>query len=155
MNPKITLKLAEPRDLEFIFQSLKDAAIEENLSHRFFLTKEGLFEALFSEKTLAQVWLAFLDNQPVGLVLFSMTHRNFDLFNGPGIYVHSLYISPSFRRMKIGSQLIEQVKQIAKERDCCRIDWVVLKQNQNAIEFYKTMNDAKEVDYVHYMRMDV
>ena|ERR1700722_9884100 len=151
----LTFKIAEPSDAEFVFKSLKNGVIEQNLTDRFSLTKDNLEKALFSENTFAEVLLAFSNNQPVGLILFSMTNRNFNLFKGPGIYVHCVYVLPSFRRKKVGTQLSEQVKKIAQKRNCCRIDWVVLKQNQNAVEFYKTMNHAKEVDYIHYMRMEV
>lgn len=155
MNHEINFKLAEPNNVEFVFQSLKDEATKQNLTHRFFLTKERLFDALFSEKAFAEVLLAWLDNQPIGLILFSMTQRNFNLFHGPGIYVHCLYVAESFRRMKVGTQLTEQVKKIAQERACSRIDWVVLKQNQGAIDFYNGIQQAKEVDYIHYMRMEL
>jgi ribosomal protein S18 acetylase RimI-like enzyme len=152
---KLTFKIAESSDGEFIFHNLKNGAVEQNLTDRFSLTPESLNEALFSENAFAEVLLASLNGQTVGFILFSMTNRNFNLFNGPGIYVHCVYVLPSFRRKKVGTQLSEEVKKIAQKRNCCRIDWVILKQNQNAIEFYKTMNQAKEVDYIHYMRMEV
>ena len=155
MNHEITFKLAEPQEATFIFQSLKEAAAEANLSDRFFLTKENLWKALFSEKAFAESLLAYLDNQPVGLVLFSVTNRNFDLFNGPGIYMHCLYVAKSFRRKKVATQLTQEIKKLAQERQCCRVDWVVLKQNQSAIDFYNSIQQAKEVDYIHYMRMEL
>lgn len=155
MRDKITLKVAESSDVEFIFQNLENAAKEQNLMSRFSLTQPGLMEALFSEKAFTEVILAHHGNQSVGFILFSITQRNFNLFNGPGIYIHCIYVQPSFRRIKIGTQLLEHVKKIAKERQCCRIDGVVLKQNQGAIDFCKTIHEAKEVDYIHYMRMEV
>jgi ribosomal protein S18 acetylase RimI-like enzyme len=155
MNHEINFKFAKPNDVGFVFESLKKGTSQQNLTHRFSLTKERLWDALFSEKAFAEVLLAHLDNQPIGLILFSMTQRNFDLFHGPGIYIHCLYVAELFRRMKAGTQLIEQIKKIARERDCSRIDWVVLKQNRNAIDFYKNIHQAKEVDNIHYMRMEV
>jgi ribosomal protein S18 acetylase RimI-like enzyme len=153
MGSKITFRKAVSDDTAFIYQSLKDMALEQDLEDRFTLTEKSLWDALFSEKSFAEVIFALSDLQPIGLVLFSMTNRNFDLFSSSGIYVHDMYIQKMHRRSKIGSQFAEHIKKIARERNCCRIDWVVLKDNQTAIEFYKSMEGAKEIDYIRYMRI--
>ena len=49
--------------------------------------------------------------------------------------------------------MVQKIKKIAQERRCCRIDWVVLKNNHPAVDFYKTIGDAQEVDYINYMRI--
>jgi GNAT superfamily N-acetyltransferase len=153
MKSNVIFRLATPHDNAFIYQALKDMALEENIADRFTLSEEKLNAALFSEKAFAEVLLAILDDQPVGLIVFSMTHRNFDIFSAPGIYIHNLYTVKSFRKNKIGTQLIEQIKKIALKRNCGRVDWVVLKNNKDAINFYKNIPGAHEVNVFHYMRI--
>lgn len=153
MINQITIKKAEPKDAIFLYDSLNETAAEQNLSERFSLTQEKLFSALFSEDSFAEAIIAFSNTRPIGFALFSITNRNFNLFDGPGIYVHSIYIEKFFRRKKVGIQLAHEIKKIAQERDCCRIDWVVLKCNKSAMDFCNTIADAKEVDYINTMRL--
>lgn len=99
MDP-ITIRQAIPSDNFFIYNSLKDMADEEKVPDRFYLTAEYLYSALFSADSFAEVRLAYFNDQAVGVVLFSVTNRNFDLFKSPGIYIHNIYIQAAFRRKK-------------------------------------------------------
>lgn len=155
MSKNITFRMAEALDATFIHQCLQSMVMEQNLQERFNLSKQDLSDALFGDKKIAEVILVLANNQPVGLVMFSMTNRNFDLFNGPGIYVHDLYITTPFRGRKVATQLTEQLRKVAVDRDCDRIDWVVLKNNHQSIRFCKNIFDAKEVDYINYMRIKI
>ena len=114
MTSQIKLKKASTEHSDFIYQALKEMAVEENIHDRFSLTREDLDSALSTE--VAEAVLAFSNDIPVGLVLFSMTNRNFDFFKGPGIYIHDIYVSPSARRQKIGTQLLHEVEKIARDR---------------------------------------
>ena len=152
-NFGMLIRSATKTDLKFIYDSLKDLAFEENISKRFSLTEEKLFTALFSEAAFAEVILVDLNAKSIGLLLFSLTNRNFDLFPSPGIYVHNLYIQPEFRKQGFAKALVTEIKRIARERNCSRIDWVVLNDNIPAINFYRTIEDAKVVDYLKYMRI--
>jgi len=147
------IRRAAQTDLSFIYDSLKNLAFEENISNRFSLTEEKLFKALFSETAFAEVILVDLNAKSIGLLLFSLTNRNFDLFPSSGIYMHNLYIQPEFRKQGFAKALLTKMKRIARERNCSRIDWVVLNDNVPAINFYQTIEDAKVVDYLKYMRI--
>ncbi|HYF98411.1 MAG TPA: GNAT family N-acetyltransferase [Coxiellaceae bacterium] len=148
-------RYAKPDDLHFIYQSLKAMVEEQNIQDRFSQTADSLAEALFSDHPLAEVLLAELDGKLVGFCLFSLTNRNFDLFNAPGIYIHEIYTVPAYRHQGVARDLIKRMKAIAKERGCGRIDWVVLKDNQPAMEFYKKVSGAVPVDYIDYMRIKI
>ena len=150
---KTSHRLATSNDLDFIYQSLKDYVKEGGVAHRFKHTQDSLKAALFSQHPIAEVLIAEQNGQPVGFALFSNTQRNFPLFNGPGLYLHDFYVLPDYRHQGIGTEFFNQIRNIAKERKCDRLDWVVLKDNDAGKEFYKTIPDAQEVDYIHYMRV--
>jgi ribosomal protein S18 acetylase RimI-like enzyme len=99
--------------------------------------------------------LAFAGNEFAGLVLFSPTNRNFDVFERPGLYIHSLYVLKQFRRQGIAKKLIDKIKEIAKKENYGRIDWVTLKSNNVGAQFYQTIDDVKVVDYIDYMRIRI
>ena len=153
MNVKISMRYAKPEDLDFIYQSLMAMVKEQGIQDRFSQTEESLSQALFSDHPLAEVVLAELEGKRVGFCLFSLTNRNFELFDRPGIYLHELYTQPQFRKQGVARALIEKITEIAKERSCGRVDWVVLKDNQPALQFYKHIDAAVVVDYINYMRI--
>jgi len=155
MDDNMTYRMAVSTDAAYVYQALRDTADEQNLLDRFTLTEADVINELFSEKASSEALLVFSKDKPIGLILFSMTNRNFAFFNGPGIYIHDIYVEKDYRRKKIGSEFIKQIKNIAQERRCSRIDWVVLKSNEKALRFYQTISEVKEVDYIHYMRMKV
>jgi GNAT superfamily N-acetyltransferase len=50
-----------------------------------------------------------------------------------------LYVRPERRGSGIGKQLLARVAQVAVERQCQRLEWVVLDWNTPSIEFYKSL----------------
>ncbi len=143
-----TCRMAGPRDLEFIYESLFNLFDEEECLDKFSQTQETLFEALFSNKAFAECIVAELNNVPVGLLLFSVTQHNFTIFPSPGIFVHNIYVTPEQRRLGVARHLGDYVKNIAISRNYCRIDGIILKNNQNALAFYQTV-----LDYIYYTRL--
>lgn len=122
--------------------------------HRFSQTPQSLEKCIFHDQQ-AETLVACQDSQPLGLVMFSMTHRNFTLFQKPGMYLHDLYVLPAFRRQGVARKLIDYLKALAKERQFGRINFVVLKDNTPALHLYQSFPDIKEVDYVQTMRINL
>lgn len=151
MNIKQTIACREAHinDIDFIYQSLLDMAIEENIADRFYVDKATLQEYLFSDKRLAEVIIAEISTIPVGLVLFSETNRNFTLFKKSGLYVHDIYVLPSYRGQGIASALGETLLACAKTRDYGRIDWVVLNDNALGQAFFASMPEKGTVNYIN------
>ena len=154
MKALMNIRFACPNDLDFIYNSLVELFTEAQVIERFSQTKISLFQRLFSIQPAAEVLIGEIKKESVGFALFSMTNRNFPLFYGPGLYLHDLYVNEHYRRMGIATELISQLKKIAKERSCTRIDWVLLTNNKLGQNFYKKIESAKAVDYIQYMRMN-
>jgi ribosomal protein S18 acetylase RimI-like enzyme len=146
------IRLATIDDLDFIYNSYHSTTEEQGIAHRFHHTKESLGHALFQDQ-LAHVLIAEQNQKPVGFTFFSLTQRNFTLFLKPGLYVHTLYVTPSHRRQKIATKLMAEVKKIGQENGCGRIDLVVFKTNIHALNLLKKDFGAQEVDNINYMRI--
>lgn len=142
-------------DLDFIYNSLIVLFTEQGVIKRFSQSKASLSKALFGDQSIAELIIIEVDKHPAGFALFSMTNRNFLLFEDPGLYLHDLYVQKQHRRMGLATKLIEQLKAIARERSCNRIDWVLLNNNQLGGNFYASMDEAKSVDYIKYMRIGI
>ncbi len=149
----LNIRFACPDDLNFIYNSLIELFTEGQVIQRFSQTKESLAQILFSMQPEAEVLISEVEHTPAGFALFSMTNRNFPLFNGPGLYLHDLYVNKQYRRMGIATGLIKKLKELAKERACSRIDWVLLTNNTLGQNFYTSIESAKPVDYIKYMRI--
>ncbi|KTD18535.1 N-acetyltransferase ats1 [Legionella lansingensis] len=150
----INIRLACPNDLDFIYNSLIELFTEGQVIERFSQNRTSLSQILFSSQPGAEVLISEIENIPTGFALFSMTNRNFPLFDGPGLYLHDLYVKRQYRRMGIGTKLVNQLKKIAKDRSCTRIDWVLLKNNTLGKDFYASIDAAKPVGYIEYMRIN-
>jgi GNAT superfamily N-acetyltransferase len=151
----IECRLAQSRDVPFIYESLKAIAIEQGVLSRFIMTHKRLEEALFSDKAFAECIVAELDQHAAGLLLFAVTHQSFTVFNTPGIYVHETYVAKEYRRKGVAKRLGEHLIVLAEERGYSHIDGIVLQTSENAVAFFKNMEDLKELDYIHYMRMNL
>jgi GNAT superfamily N-acetyltransferase len=145
MNNKInlTFRYASEKDTPLILSFIKELAEYEKLLDKVTVTEDILKKNLFGQRKYAEVIFAEVDAKPVGQALF---FYNFSTFLGkPGIYLEDLYVKPEFRGKGIGKALLYKVIEIAKKRDCGRVEWVVLNWNKPAIEFYKKLG-AKEMN---------
>ena len=150
----INIRFANPNDLDFIYESLVELFTEAHVIERFSQTKHSLSQVLFSPYPGAEALIGEVKNVPTGFALFSMTNRNFPLFDGPGLYLHDLYVKEQYRRMGVATELVSKLKKLAKERSCTRIDWVLLTNNKLGKIFYASIDSAQPVDYVQYMRIN-
>lgn len=143
-NPELEIRPAQEQDTSLILQFIKDLAKYEKLASEVVATEDLLRRNLFSERKTAEVILGYYQNQPVTFALF---FHNFSTFLGkPGIYIEDLYVKEEFRSKGFGIRMLSYIAQLAKARDCGRVEWWVLDWNKNAIGFYekigaKPMND--------------
>ena len=106
-------------------------------------TEELLKETLFGERQVAEIIIGYAGATPVGFALF---FHNFSTFLGlPGIYLEDLYVQPRYRGNGLGRKMLQYVAQLAKERQCGRVEWSVLDWNEPSIQFYRSLG-AKPLD---------
>jgi GNAT superfamily N-acetyltransferase len=128
---------ATERDLSLVLSFIRKLAEYEKLSHQVVATEDLLREGLFGERRVAEVVLAYLDEEPVGFALY---FHNFSTFVGrAGIYLEDLFVEPQHRGKGVGKALLAYVANIAVERKCGRFEWAVLDWNTPSIEFYKSL----------------
>lgn len=134
---KIEIKCATIDDVPLILKLIKELAEYEQLLHEVVATETRLQETLFGERAHAEVILGYLNDQPVGFALF---FHNFSTFLGsPGIYLEDLYVKSEARGQGIGKRMFAYLAQLAKDRNCGRLEWWVLDWNETAINFYNSL----------------
>lgn len=133
---KFTIRNATPQDTEIIYDFIRKMAIYEKLESEMDTSVEALHQALFVEHQ-AEVVIGEENGQAVGFALF---FHNFSTFKGQrGLYLEELFIEQEHRGKGYGKALLLHLVQIAVERKCRRMDWLVLDWNAPSIAFYKSL----------------
>ena len=145
---KIRIRKATEKDTPIIYSLIKEIAGYEKLSHEVTATEEKIRETLFGNKSYAEVIIAEYENEPVGQALFFHNYSTF--LAQPGIYLEDLFVRPNFRSKGIGKALLKSLVKIAKERNCGRVEWVVLNWNKSAIDFYKSFGAVPMDEWTTY-----
>jgi GNAT superfamily N-acetyltransferase len=128
---------ANESDVPVILSFIRKLAEYEKLSHLVVASEADVREHVFGANPVAEVLLAYWDQEPVGFALY---FRNFSTFLGqPGIYLEDLFVDPPHRGKGIGKALLARLAKIAAERGYGRLDWAVLDWNAPSIEFYRSL----------------
>ena len=148
MTENISLRFAKEKDIPVIYSLIKELAEYEKLLDKVTVTEERLKENLFGKRNYAEVIIAELNGKPVGQALF---FHNFSTFMGkPGIYLEDLFVKPEYRGKGIGKALLNKLIEVAKERNCGRVEWAVLDWNKPAIDFYKSLGAEEMSGWLIY-----
>jgi len=142
VSGQFSIRFATPNDIPIILQLIKELASFENLLHMVVADEKLLEEWLFQKK-VAEVIIGEINNMVIG---FSLFFHNFSTFLGkPGIYIEDVYVKKEYRHQGYGKSFFRFIAQLARERDCGRMEWSVLNWNESAIRFYQSLG-AKPLD---------
>ncbi len=131
-----TIRPAVESDSETIANLIRELAIYEKLDHVAKATADDFRKHLFGPRPYAEVLIAEVDAEPVGLALYFPT---FSTFRGqPGLYLEDLFVQPEHRNKGIGKALLQTLAQITRDRGLGRLEWAVLDWNEPSIQFYKS-----------------
>ncbi|KAK7039564.1 acyl-CoA N-acyltransferase [Favolaschia claudopus] len=155
MSSAPVIRPARPEDVDDILQLIIDLAVYEKEPDAVKATPELLRKNLFGETPYAHALLAFPSaeaKKPVGLALYFF---NYSTWTGrPGLYLEDLYVSPESRNTGLGKALFGALGRVARERNCARLDWSVLKWNAPSIAFYENTLRATQMSEWVGMRLD-
>lgn len=132
------LRPADEGDLDTIIELIHALAEYEREQEAVQLDRETLRRHLFGPKPMAEVILAETEaGESAGFALF---FHNFSTWMGkPGIWLEDLFVRPEHRGRGYGKALLVRLAQLARERDCGRLEWSVLDWNEPSIAFYRSL----------------
>lgn len=145
MSNSIQISSATATDVPTILSFIRGLAEYEKLTHQCVASEQALRETLFGKHRFAEVLIARLNATPVGFALFFHNYSTF--LAKPGIYLEDLFVLPDHRHKGVGKALLVRLAQIARERDCGRLEWSVLDWNQPAIDFYERLGATVMPDW--------
>ena len=133
---ELLIRYALREDTKVILDCINGIAEFEKMSDQVEATLETLEASLF-DRHEAKVLLGYIDSEVVGFALF---FYNFSTFKGKkGLYLEDLFIYPEYRHLGYGKAFFKELMAISQQENCGRMEWVCLKWNQVAIDFYLTL----------------
>ncbi len=147
----IEIRQAKKEEVGLVLKFIKGIAEYEKLSDQVEANEEILYDSLFVKED-AKVIIAFDENKtPLGFALY---FYNFSTFKGKkGLYLEDLFVYPEHRGKGYGNMLFKYLITEAKKNNCGRMEWVCLKWNRSAIEFYNKKG-AQELSEWTTFRLD-
>ena len=146
----IKVRHTDEKDIPLIMNFVRSLAEFEGLSDQVLSSEEDIAEALFGKRTYAEAIIAELDGKPAGFIIF---FHNFSSFAGkPGLFIEDIFVYPEYRMKGIGRALMLHCAEIAKERNCGRMEWNVLDWNP-ARSFYERFGGELQEEWLLY-RLD-
>ncbi len=131
------IRPATVADVPLILDLIRALAEYEQLAEACEANEERLQRSLFAPTPHAEVLIAELDGKPAGFALFCHNYSTF--LAQRGLWLEDLFVSEEYRGQGVGRALLERLAQIAIERECGRVDWMVLDWNETAIGFYQSL----------------
>lgn len=149
-NPIITIRKASKSDIPLLLDFIMGIADFEGLTDHVIATEENLEQSLFGDRPYVEAVIAEVLSESAGFLIF---FHNFSSFVGkPGMFIEDIYVRPEFRGKGVDRALMVYCANVAKERNCGRLDWNVLDWNP-AINFYEKLGAQSQDGWLLY-RLD-
>lgn len=146
MNFKI--QHATKEQIPQIYNLLFKLSEYQHLSDEFKIDEKKLSEMIFDEKSVNALVSVEGDNVK-GIALYYTSCVS--TFSGKHILtLEDIFIDEKARKNGIGRGFFECLRAIAKQKDCCKIEWKCQSWNVNAGNFYKTMGSKQEDGWVSF-----
>lgn len=134
---KITIRDATIKDTDLIIKFIDELAKVEKAEHKAKISREQIIKTIFEKNTTTHAIICELDGSSIGHAIYFFNYSTSQGKNG--LYIEDIYISSEYRNLGIGKEMIKYLSSKALEKDCCAVEFAVLKQNTSAIGFYKSL----------------
>jgi ribosomal protein S18 acetylase RimI-like enzyme len=146
---EVTIRNLEEKDVQQAWELMKDLAVFEKYMDVFAITPEIVLEkGLKKSPPDFYCLVADSDTGIVGILVYYFLP--YTAKNTTAIYMKELIVKDGFRGHKIGEQLMDALKTIAKENKCSNISWGVVPWNKDGMRFYERLGAEEEKNMLTY-----
>ena len=128
---------ATPADVPVLHAMIRELAAYEKILHEVVATEEDTARALFGPRPAAEALIGLVDGEPSGFAVFYPFYSTFA--GRQCLYLEDIYVRPASRRVGLGRELIDAFFRTARERGCPKVEWRVLRWNEPALAFYRSL----------------
>ena len=142
----LNIRPATRADAPVIASLVRELAVYEKLEHEAKATAGDFLREIDAPNPVIRVLIAEWNGEPAGFALYFF---NFSTFVGrPGLYLEDLFVRPELRSHGIGRGLLRALANVARERDCGRMEWAVLDWNEPALRFYQSLGARQMKEWI-------
>lgn len=139
---KHLIRNCETSDLKMVVALCQKHAEYEQATFNPKGKENGLKNALFCEQPKLFCLVVEKNKTIVGYATYTFDFSTWDAANF--MYLDCLYLEENIRGFGTGEAIIEQLKQIAADKNCINIQWHTPKFNERAIKFYSRIGGNKK-----------
>ncbi|WP_428242874.1 N-acetyltransferase family protein [Gynuella sp.] len=144
----LSIRKAVISDSGQLLQFIKELACYENAEQEVIATVEDIKRSIFGPDSTVEALLCEQDGKAIG---FAVYFFNYSTWLGKnGLYLEDLYISPEYRHLGAGKQLLKYLAKQAVAGGCERFEWSVLDWNEPAIRFYESIGAKAKEEWLGY-----
>lgn len=142
----ITIRRAEPADVQAIFDLITELAVYEKAGHEVTNTPEQLLKDGFGENPVYGTIIAEKDGVIAGMSLY---YYRYSTWKGKRLYLEDLIVREEFRGLGLGKSLLDATVEEARHTDCTGLMWQVLDWNEPSIQFYKKYGARLDGEWIN------
>jgi len=144
----ISIRQARASDADAIYNMIVELAVYEKAPQEVVTTPNEIRDTLFGPDSKTEALICEIDGKTVGYAVFFSSYSTW--LGRNGIFMEDLYISPEYRSRGAGKAMLKHIAQLAVQRRCGRLEWVVLDWNQPAIDFYLSIGAQPQSEWIRY-----
>ncbi len=149
---KLILRPAVNSDADSILRLIRELAAFEKLDLPDADAEYRLLDDAFSQNPSFKILVADTGSEVVGYAIYFFTYSSF--LAKKTLYLEDIFVTELFRARGIGKLFFNEIKRIAEQNGCGRMEWMVLNWNKNAINFYDNIG-AKQMKGWQLYRLDI
>ncbi len=137
----MTIRLATPSDTNAIVSLIRELADTENHTGPI-ASPEHIEQSFFGPSSPIHIYVMEHENQIVGMAHLMVYPSTFT--NKHQAILQDFVIAQSHRGQGLGRKFMQFLSELALEKNYRKIDWLFLKDNEPAAEFYKKIAHISE-----------
>jgi ribosomal protein S18 acetylase RimI-like enzyme len=147
MQPRPTIRWAEPADVPLMLEMIRTLAAYEKLLHEVKATEADLLRDGFGPNRRFECRLAFVGDRAVGYMFFFPIYSTFE--GRQGLYLEDIYVAEEMRNKGVGRALLRDLAAITVERGGTRLELRPLTWNP-ARRLYEAVGFVELGEWVSY-----
>lgn len=144
----IMIRPVKEKDISALTKLIYRLSEHEGIAEYCTISEEVYRTMLFREKCLFAL-IAEENGDVIGAATYYF-YRISSLGGRKVLYLEDLFISPSARNKGAGRKIMTELKKIAADQKCLKIEWRCLKNNPSAIAFYDKIGAHVDRDWLSY-----
>ena len=146
VGTRLSIRCGTGRDMPLILKMIRGLAEYEHLAHEVKATAARLRRDGCGRRPYFRTLVCSRGLKIVGFALYFYTYSTFA--GRPSLYIEDLFVLPEERGQGAGKMLLRDLARIALRAGCGRMEWVVLRENDPAIRFYKRIGAKLHEEWI-------